>query len=489
MFKKIALPVLLVLILLMICLGAAAAWDYNYYQYRVYPGVYLDGLDLGGQGREEVYRLIRSRGYQEIPVNISYPGVIEVTLSLGELGYRLEEDAMTQEAFQVGRQGTYWENLLERYRVYQEGVDIPLAYHFDQEKVRFFYGFIARDFPTETVDARLVVQGDDISLEPSVTALRLELEESLELFLRQVSQLDRLGGTLDLPVLIQEELPAVTTEELEAYGLKKLMVKFSTEFSLEEVNRNINIQLASQYIDDYLMAPGDIFSFNKVVGKTTAEKGYREAPVIYAGEFVPGLGGGICQVSSTLYNAALMADLEIVERLNHGRPVSYLPLGRDATIAYGYIDLKFRNDRHHHLLITTEVTPGTLLVRIFGDKDPEKRIEIMTRDTVVIPPPERLEEVDYLPPGEKKLVEAGSQGYRVSVYRVTYRGDREIKRERVSRDLYRARPFIYHVGKEEPPPDPHPGPAPPAGDAPAGDADTQARDTQARDDTQAGDGS
>ncbi len=127
-----------------------------------------------------------------------------------------------------------------------------------------------------------------------------------------------------------------------------------------------NIRLATEAIDNTVLLPGQVFSFNDVVGLRTAERGYKPAPIFVGEAVVPGLGGGICQVSSTLYNAVLEGSLEVVERHPHGLPVSYVPPGRDATVAYPYADFKFRNDRTTPVMIKAVTDGARMSVKIYG---------------------------------------------------------------------------------------------------------------------------
>ena len=134
--------------------------------------------------------------------------------------------------------------------------------------------------------------------------------------------------------------------------------------------RVTNIILAASMLNNYLLLPGDLFSFNQANGPRTAERGYQPAPVIVGNTVVPGLGGGVCQVSSTLYNAVLQAGLEVVERYPHSQPVGYVPPGRDATIS-DYLDFKFRNNTNRILLIKSAAWGGGIDIRIYADRNVE----------------------------------------------------------------------------------------------------------------------
>lgn len=167
---------------------------------------------------------------------------------------------------------------------------------------------------------------------------------------------------------------------------------FSTRFDASNKNRAKNIELAAETINGKVLSPGERFSFNSVVGNTTAAKGYLKAGAYSAGELVENYGGGICQVSSTIYNAALYANLEIVERYNHSAVVSYVDPGLDATISYGSRDFKFKNSRQYAIKINAKANNGILEVEIRGIKeDDEVEIELVSETKEVI-----LTEVKYV---------------------------------------------------------------------------------------------
>ncbi|MHB8072805.1 cell wall-binding repeat-containing protein [Desulfosporosinus fructosivorans] len=143
------------------------------------------------------------------------------------------------------------------------------------------------------------------------------------------------------------------------------IAQYSTRFDSTQVNRTENIRLAAKALDGKLLAPGERFSFNNSVGERIAEAGYKEALIIEGNTFTPGLGGGVCQVSSTLYNVVLLADLEILERHSHSLPVNYVPPGRDATVSFPILDFKFKNSTDAYLLIRSFVDGNTLTFQLY----------------------------------------------------------------------------------------------------------------------------
>jgi vancomycin resistance protein YoaR len=194
---------------------------------------------------------------------------------------------------------------------------------------------------------------------------------------------------------------------------------FSTTLLGSLPARTHNIRLAAAALDSMVLEPGAELSFNDRVGPRTADRGYLVAPVILREERQAQLGGGICQVASTMFDAALVAGLTPTERCRHSSPVDYIALGEDATIAWGYKDLKLRNDLAQAVRMRVEVLGATLLVRIEGEAEEERRYELVTEERDV-----------------PASTDANLPGHEVELYRIHLVDGREIERELVHRDLY-----------------------------------------------------
>ena len=195
--------------------------------------------------------------------------------------------------------------------------------------------------------------------------------------------------------------------------------EFATSFNASNESRSYNIKLATKSVTDVLVRPGETFSLNKTIGPRLAKYGYRSAKVLINNEYVDGIGGGVCQVSSTLYNAALLANLKIVERKNHSLPSSYIGLGRDATISGDYIDLKFMNNTPYPLYIYGEVKGNQVKFSIYGKNENRGReIKIKTEVLKKIEPKIKIIEDRNLPIGTKIVEKKPIPGYVVRSYRV-----------------------------------------------------------------------
>ncbi len=177
--------------------------------------------------------------------------------------------------------------------------------------------------------------------------------------------------------------PNVTTDDLGYDAFPNEISTFSTNYgSVSSYARSVNIEICASYVDGKVLMPGEVFSFNDVVGDTIPQRGYKPAPAYSGGQTVMEYGGGICQVSSTLYNAVILANLEIVERYNHMFPVSYVPVSRDATVYYGSCDFLFKNNRNYPIKISSKTTNGNMIVTIYGMKEEnEPEISIISYRT------------------------------------------------------------------------------------------------------------
>jgi vancomycin resistance protein YoaR len=244
--------------------------------------------------------------------------------------------------------------------------------------------------------------------------------------------------------------PRVTLEHLKS--ITGTLATFSTGMASSSRDRTHNVQLAAKAIDGSVLLPGDVFSYNEIVGPRVPAAGYRNAPVIVRGELQPGLGGGICQVSSTVYNAALLADLEVVRRRPHGMPVPYVPAGRDATVVDGAIDLRFKNRLEHPIAIDAKVVGGKMVAVIYGDPSDKREVEISTSGHARIPAGTKTISDPKLPEGKRVVAKAARAGQRVTVTRVVKQNGKVVRTEVVSRDHYPAFAGVVRVGTRPPAP-------------------------------------
>ena len=238
--------------------------------------------------------------------------------------------------------------------------------------------------------------------------------------------------------------PEVTTETLENLLADVLVENDDGRHD----NRRHNVRLAAEAVNNLVLNPGDTFSFNKTVGQRTLERGYKPAGAYVGGEVVDEVGGGICQVSSMLYHNALYADLEIVSRRNHMFTVSYLPLGIDATINWGTIDFKFKNNTEYPIRIVThyDEAKNDLTMTFYGTKTSDKKIEIVYEVIKRTDPDTIYKEDASVAEGKTVTKQSGNAGYTVDTYKMVYDKDGKLESKTyVDRSTYRPQNRIVLV--------------------------------------------
>jgi vancomycin resistance protein YoaR len=243
-----------------------------------------------------------------------------------------------------------------------------------------------------------------------------------------------------------------TTAEAQDMDIKGLVASYQTFYG-GEPNRIHNVQLVSHLVDKHVIAPGETFSFNRATGARTEDKGFLEAPVIINGELKTGLGGGVCQVSTTVFNAAYEAGLPIVSRTNHALYISHYPQGRDATVNYPDTDLKFTNDTGHWLLLRTWVGSSSLTVALYGTPVHRRVVSETSPLVVTGPPPVRKIKDPTLFVGETVVEERGSSSLKTSNERKVYDADGKLLFETTFYSSYRGEMKVIRVGTKKRPKD------------------------------------
>jgi len=283
------------------------------------------------------------------------------------------------------------------------------------------------------VDSRVRIRGGQVGRSVDATGTAVRLTEGLN------------AAKASVAAVVHTTQPSVTRGDLAALHIGKLLSSFTTEFRLGEDNRDVNIALSAEAIRGKVLNPGEVFSLNRETGPRNRATGYREALTFQGGKVVPGIGGGVCQVSSTLYDAALLANLRIIKRSNHSMAVSYVPPGYDATTFYPTVDLKFQNNRESAILLWSAVRRNRLTIQVFGSGySPKVRIQTKVRQAGA--PKTTIIYTSKLPRGVRRVEVAGRPGYIAYSWRVVLRGKTVLRRELLAKDVYRARSSIVEVG-------------------------------------------
>lgn len=296
----------------------------------------------------------------------------------------------------------------------------------------------------DPADAEIIKCDDgSAAVKPQINGRTIDKAELRSIVNRLEERELKIYEEIPLPVHVTE--PDVKTRDLEALLFRDILSSTSTSFTTNTPNnrnRGINIRLAATAIDGTVLFPGEEFSFNQIVGPRTPQKGYTIAHIYSEGEVRDGYGGGICQVSTTLYDAALLANLTVTERHNHMFTVGYVPLGMDAAVSYGYADLRFRNTTNYPVMIDAQVSDSNVLTfSIVGTNlYPEVKVRLVSRVISVTKSSTQYIDDPQLAEGLEVVMEDGMDGAVVDTYIQVYNGNDLIKDYKIHRSTYQMLP-------------------------------------------------
>ena len=315
----------------------------------------------------------------------------------------------------------------------QEYIEIPVI---NETPEKIDIEKIHNEIYKEVQDAYLTQ--DPITIHPEVEGIDFDIDEAKAL-------LNEDKEKYEIPLIITK--PEVTISQIGSEAFPDLLATYSTKYDGANINRATNLELACEKINDKVVLAGETFSYNKTLGERTIAAGYKEAKVYENGEVVDGIGGGICQVSSTLYNSVLMANMEVTERRNHQFVTSYTPEGRDATVVYGMTDLKFKNTRKYAIKIKATCSNGIVTISIYGIKeDNEYAVSFSTEILSTIPYTVKYINDSSLAKGTEKVKQVGANGMITETYIIKTLNGTVVSKELLSKDTYNAMPRIILRG-------------------------------------------
>ena len=333
---------------------------------RIAYGVCFENTALNGLSRDEASELLTHIARKSTTGNavLLSTSARQWQLTPQELELTVDINATLAEAYAIGRRGGFFSNLAEQISSAIYGHEIHLVVSFDETKLHTKLQEIARQIDQAPVSASCTLSANgSIQHKPAVIGRKLDTE-------RLADEITPSLYALQLPAHIalwaEEQTPPITDADLQT--VDSVLAVYTTHFSSANANRSQNIRISAGELDGVLVRQGDEFSFNKTVGARIASAGYKDAAVIVEGKIEQDIGGGVCQVSSTLYNAILLANLTPTARTAHFYPSTYVPAGLDATVADGQIDFLFRNDLAHNIYLLSSVYGNTLTIFVLGTK-------------------------------------------------------------------------------------------------------------------------
>ena len=425
------------------------------YQDRIYQGVYVDNLYVGGMTREAA---VQALSEQTDLSGMSF----DILLTVGNQSWHVNDErvpmrrnieAVVSQAWSLGRTNTSGVKAPDRTggpaTPFQERVNrvsdllsFPVSLHtektYDAEALRTLTEGIANYVNRDPINSQVEsfdFNTKNFTFTDDVPGARLDAEKLYQQF---AGMLDREEYFTSIRVVPDKILADVTrTELMNSFGL---LSTYTTQTTSNK-NRNTNIDLSARAINGKTVMPGEIFSFNGATGERTAAKGYREAAAISGGSSRDEVGGGVCQTSSTLFNAVARANLEIIARSPHAWPSSYVAKGMDATVNWPELDFKFKNNTEWPVFIIAEYANRKVTVSIYGmGLGADVSIDLESNVTRELPQPSGTNYVinTDLKPGESKKTVTGRKGYIVDTWKVWYQNGKEIKRELLFTSTYKA---------------------------------------------------
>ncbi len=430
----------ILLFIILLCIAFLIFTFVNSKNKNIISGISIKGVDVSGLSTEEAKETIQNYINENLPENINLVhNEYETSIPLSALNVNFDIDSAVEQAYETGKSGNIFENSFTALKTWINPMDIELTATLDEEQLRTALNDISSKLPDTVIESGYYIEGNNLIVTRGSEGNVVNVDQMCTYIKNGISNLTLKNRTLDIatvskqpseiniekiyneiykePVdayytqdpfavypsengldfaisldeakdMLSEEkseyviplqtlYPNVTTNMIGTEAFPDMLSTYSTRYSTSDRDRTTNLQLAASKINGTVLMPGETFSYNQVVGERTIAAGYKEAPIYVEGEVVDGLGGGICQITSTLYNAVLYANLEIVERSNHQFVPSYVTASRDATVVYGSIDFKFKNNRDYPIKIVCSVSGGIARFDIYGLRtDNEYEVEI-----------------------------------------------------------------------------------------------------------------
>lgn len=339
------------------------------------PNTTFEGISLDGKNKKDIQAIINQKITELDQKSLTYIFQNDKqTYTWKDLGINYKEKDIIDKIFKE-QEG----NAINRYKMRKqaENGELKRDYKLTPQLNTTAYESFMKDKYNETlknpVNAELSIEGTTVNISQSQNGEKIDKGKLTDLTKQAIT-----SGTSDITLPVTLLKPERSTEDIQKMGIKEVIAEYSTPMAGRNGNQSFNVNKSANTLSGVIVAPDETFSFNGRVGVTDAAHGYKSAAVYSQGKVIQSAGGGVCQVSSTLYSAALRADLGIVSRSNHSMPVNYLPLGQDAAVADYGPDLKFKNNTGNHIYIQAFSNGGSITTRIFGTNT-GKNVEVSSQ--------------------------------------------------------------------------------------------------------------
>ena len=471
---------------------------------KILHNIYINGISVSSLSPNDAKEKLSSELNEELSktIKLSFEDY-SVDFLPAEIDFFYDTSSALEKSQSIGRTGNIFTNNLKILASLFKKTNLSVEYSYNEEKLNNIINNISVDIPNLIIEPSYYISDDTLIVTKGTDGNELDKTQTKKLLLSAIIQNEK---TINLPInyvtaksididKIHEEIYcepqnasvtknpykisaekngidfAISIDEAKELGLNKevseiyIPLKYTkpeitisdlgedifetklgtstTIYDSTNINRSTNINIACEKINGTVLEPGETFSFNKTVGERTTKNGFKEALIYNGGEVDYGLGGGICQISSTLYNAVLNANLDIVERKNHSMTVSYLPIGQDASVSYGSVDFKFTNSRTYPIKIVATANTGVITISILGVLEDQEYV--VTLETEILETTDYKTTYEYsssVPVGKEEIKQVGKNGYKCSTYKILSLGEKEISRTLLSTDTYKSQKEI-----------------------------------------------
>lgn len=440
LLKKLKITILLSL--LIVSLGSVVLSNAIEFEGKIHKNIYIRDIDLSNLTKKEAIEKINKTLDDSSSFLLLFNNEKYVFSKYDiETSYNVEE--VVKKAYSIGRDKDIISNIKTRSSL-SMGKKVILDYNitYDEKKLEKYLKELSKKTYIKPINSTIRIINGKIVITKDKNGYKLNREELKNTIITKIKNMDSKDEIIPMltvkPFYLYDDLGEINT----------VLGRFETYFNTNNYNRSNNIKLAANATSNILLNKGDIFSFNSYIQRSHINKYLKEAPVIINGKPNKGIGGGMCQVSSTIYNAALYSGLEIINVRNHSIPSPYIEMGRDATVSCGSIDLKFSNKFDTPVFIHNQIIDNKVVCTIYGNKKDKKDIEIITKTTDVLNNRIIRKNSEKYDLGVKVIEQGGRKGYRVQTYRV-YKSNLGNKTEQIGKSYYPPQDKIIIYGTRE----------------------------------------
>ena len=454
MKKKIGAIILVLILAALIGAGSYIGWYYTEYVDidEIYPGVSIEGMDVGGMSKEQARKVLDEHTAEVSNQTVTLQvGKKNKSFKLSSVGLTLVNDNVVEEAWELGREGNIFNRIMEIRQLQKEKKNLDLTYRLDEAKVKKKVKKLAKKFLAKKKDATITRKNKKFVVTEEVNGIDMDLDANAEKVAAMVTDPEWDQKSIVCEMDYKEDKAEHTKAELSV--IKDKLGTFTTSYAGSPDGRCANVENGASLINGTLLYPGDTFSVHDTVTPFTKENGYELAGSYENGTTVQTYGGGICQVSTTLYNAVLRAELEIVERSNHSMTVHYVELSEDAAIAGDSKDFRFKNNMDYPVYIVGSTDHGdrTITFSVYGKeiRDKNRTLEFVSETTAVHHPNVKTIKDKHMKKGKKVVEKQGTTGYSARLWKVIKVKGKEDQWVQINSSSYMSTPKVVRVGTKK----------------------------------------